>query len=181
MRTDARLRRERLLQAAVELYASDGFDVPLEKIAERAEVGRGTLYRNFPGRDALSTAVLEAHLAGLRAEIVALGARSDALFEAIRALSRLIVATSGFEKLVAVERRSPASSELFRQGVEALFAEPLARAQAAGLVRPDFAVTDVPLAALMVAGGGLARRGDDVESCLARALDLLRSGLRPAG
>jgi AcrR family transcriptional regulator len=56
MRADARRNREKLLSAAVELFAGAGEDVALEAIAERAGVGIGTLYRNFPTREALAEA-----------------------------------------------------------------------------------------------------------------------------
>ena len=56
MRADARRNREKLLLAAVELFAGAGEDVPLEAIAERAGVGIGTLYRHFPTREALAEA-----------------------------------------------------------------------------------------------------------------------------
>ncbi len=56
MRADARRNRERLLAAAVEMFADAGQDVPLEAIAERAGVGIGTLYRHFPTREALAEA-----------------------------------------------------------------------------------------------------------------------------
>ena len=57
MRADARRNHESLLQAAGELFAEQGTDVSLEAVAARAGVGIGTLYRNFPNRDALVEAV----------------------------------------------------------------------------------------------------------------------------
>ena len=56
MRADARRNREKLLAAAVELWADAGEDVALETIAEQAGVGIGTLYRHFPTREALAEA-----------------------------------------------------------------------------------------------------------------------------
>jgi AcrR family transcriptional regulator len=53
MRADAQRNREKLLAAAVELFASSGHEVSLEAIAKRAGVGIGTLYRHFPTREAL--------------------------------------------------------------------------------------------------------------------------------
>jgi AcrR family transcriptional regulator len=53
MRADARRNRERLLQAAADAFARDGADASLEEIARQAGVGIGTLYRNFPSREAL--------------------------------------------------------------------------------------------------------------------------------
>ena len=57
-RRDAVRNRELLLAAATEVLASEGIDAPLELIARRADVGIATLYRNFPSRDELLTAVL---------------------------------------------------------------------------------------------------------------------------
>jgi AcrR family transcriptional regulator len=181
VRQDAQVRRGRLVQAAVELFGSDGFDVPLEKIADRAEVGRATLYRNFPDRAALAAAVQEARLAELAAQVAEWGDRSDAFFLGVQALASLVVASSGFEKMATMENLAPAINERFRAGVERLLAEPLARAKAAGLVREDFPIGDVHMAALMVAGGGLESRGRDPAGSIARALRLLSRGLAPRG
>ena len=178
MRQDARLRRERLLQAAKELLLTEGPDVPLEKIADRAEVGRGTLYRNFPDREALWSAVIDSQIEGLRAYIRALGGRQDAFFLGVRAIAHLICATASFEKLHAPHQHDSLAKR-FRTGVEELLAEPLARAKAAGIVRPDFLVTDVHMATLMVAGGGLENRASNPKKNIERALRMLATGLVP--
>lgn len=57
LRADARRNRERIVAAAVELFADEGVDVPLDAIARRADVGIGTLYRRFPDRAELLRAV----------------------------------------------------------------------------------------------------------------------------
>lgn len=181
MRRDACHRRERLVAAAIELYASEGFDVPFEKIADRAEVGRGTLYRNFPNRLALSTAVVEARLEELAEDVHQLGDRPDAFLLALRMLADLVVAANGLERILPLDREAPSLTELFMAGVETLLAAPLARAKAAGLVRQDFDLRDVHMAALMIAGGGLNRRSRDAPTNLDRALQLLICGLRPDG
>ncbi|GAA2124157.1 TetR/AcrR family transcriptional regulator [Actinomadura napierensis] len=57
-RADARRNRQRILQAAMEAFAAEGRLVPLDDIARRAGVGAGTVYRNFPTKEALFTAVV---------------------------------------------------------------------------------------------------------------------------
>src|ERR1700754_1694301 len=52
VRSDARRNRERILAAAREAFAEDG-DTSMNQIAQRAGVGPGTLYRNYPSREAL--------------------------------------------------------------------------------------------------------------------------------
>src|SRR3954468_22848733 len=56
-RAAARRNFDKLLAAAAAAFAQDGADASLEDIARRAEVGIGTLYRNFPTREALLEAV----------------------------------------------------------------------------------------------------------------------------
>ena len=59
MRRDAQQRREALIQAAASCFGESGYTVALEDIADRAGVGRGTLYRNFRDRMALILAIFE--------------------------------------------------------------------------------------------------------------------------
>ena len=179
LRKDAHRRRERLLRAALELHASEGFDISLEKIADRAKVGRTTLYRNFPDRGALVAAVLEMQLKEVAAQVEEWGDRTDAFLLGVRALANLTIASGGFSKIVSMDRWAPSVSGGFRIGVEKILAKPLESAKAAGLVRADFHISDVHLAALMVAGGGLDKRGSNPKASIDRAMQLLASALRP--
>src|SRR3954466_12209393 len=52
-RADARRNYHKVLAAAREAFAEGGESTALEEIARRAGVGIGTLYRNFPNRQAL--------------------------------------------------------------------------------------------------------------------------------
>jgi AcrR family transcriptional regulator len=61
-RADARRNREKLLTAAGELFATKGTDVSLEAVAKHAGLGIGTLYRNFPTREALVEAAYRAEV-----------------------------------------------------------------------------------------------------------------------
>jgi AcrR family transcriptional regulator len=71
-RADARANRARLVGAARAVFSERGLAAEMKEIAERAGVGVGTIYRNFPSkddlilaivRDALATAVAEARVA----------------------------------------------------------------------------------------------------------------------
>ncbi|MEJ4099992.1 TetR/AcrR family transcriptional regulator [Corynebacterium mastitidis] len=54
MRTDARERRQRIIDAACDLFrTTNPSEVTMERVADRAQVGIATLYRNFPDRAAL--------------------------------------------------------------------------------------------------------------------------------
>src|ERR1700760_3112294 len=56
-RADARRNYDKVIAAARDAFAEGGTATSLEEIARRAGVGIGTLYRNFPNRQALLEAV----------------------------------------------------------------------------------------------------------------------------
>jgi AcrR family transcriptional regulator len=57
-RADARSNRERVMAAARETFAAAGIEAPMREVARRAGIGVATLYRHFPTRTDLVTAVL---------------------------------------------------------------------------------------------------------------------------
>ncbi len=61
-RADAARNRARVLTAAADLFASRGAQhVTMDDIARAAGVGRATLYRRYPDRAAIATALLDEH------------------------------------------------------------------------------------------------------------------------
>jgi AcrR family transcriptional regulator len=58
VRSDARENRDRIVAAARQAFAENG-DTSMNQIAQRAGVGAGTLYRNYPNREALVLAVYQ--------------------------------------------------------------------------------------------------------------------------
>jgi AcrR family transcriptional regulator len=56
-RADALRNRERLLEAARNVFSAGGPEASLEAVAHKAGVGIGTLYRHFPTRESLFEAV----------------------------------------------------------------------------------------------------------------------------
>jgi AcrR family transcriptional regulator len=156
-RADAQRNRERVLEAANALLATRGVDVSVDEIAQRAQVGVGTLYRNFPTKQALLEALLVARIEPLVvAAREAAGAEdpgeafvgfvrhlSDE-FADFKALADAMVA-SGIDIDVA---KKEASAELF-----AAIGELFEQAQRAGRIRPDVNLSDV---AAMMSGLGHA-------------------------
>ena len=56
-RADARRNRERILDAAIGMFAVNRGLGTLDKVAAAAGVGKGTVYRHFVNREALMVAV----------------------------------------------------------------------------------------------------------------------------
>jgi AcrR family transcriptional regulator len=73
-RADSIRNRASILASAEALFSAGGIEVPMERVAEHAGLGMGTLYRHFPSKDALLEAVV-AHRLGMLA--LALEAEMD--------------------------------------------------------------------------------------------------------
>jgi AcrR family transcriptional regulator len=141
MRADAARNRAKVLDAARELFATQGFDVPLDEIAAQAGVGPGTVYRHFPTKQALFQAVTEARVAAM-IESASEPARDprEALFAFLRRMAGEAAAKRDMSDAIAVP------SEL-RDDLHAALGGLLERAQEARAVRDDITTRD--LVALM--------------------------------
>jgi AcrR family transcriptional regulator len=179
LRKDAERNRQRILDAASELFAQRGLGVTLNDIAHHAGVGVGTVYRRFPEKSQLIDDLFEQRIEGL----VALS--DDALADADpwhglttflqralelqagdRALHELIVgAPDGMDRICRIrDRLLPRGEEL------------VARAQASGQLRKDIAATDIPVVQLMV-GSVMDASRDEAPDLWRRSLEIVLRGL----
>ncbi|GAA2034562.1 TetR/AcrR family transcriptional regulator [Agromyces tropicus] len=177
-RRDARRNHERLLAEARRLFAERGIDAPLDELANRAEVGAGTVYRHFPTRDALIRELYDSGVNDLRsftAEIV----EAESGWQAIEMwLERLSAWLIERPYLPAVMRRVAELDPDHRPGAELqAFADGVvARAQAEGSLRPD--VTSVDLSVLVDMLGSLGQYGGAYVPFWRRQLAVVLDGLR---
>lgn len=155
LRADAQRNLERVLDAAAEVFAEEGPDASVDEIARRAGVGHGTVFRRFPTKDDLVYAVVERHVAQMRAlaeEALESDDPGAAFFGYIRGVAELAMTSSGLHKCIAHCGGKPGAAEL-----EELSRKIVARAQGAGAVRKDVEPGDVQLlvrSALMSAPEG---------------------------
>lgn len=189
MRADARRNHQRLLTEARTTFAAQGTTASLEDIARRANVGIGTLYRHFPNRQALLSAVFEDAVADLltRAETHLEAAQPCAALVAwlrdiiahageYRGLSRALMTVS---YTATPGRPEEDTSDLarccapIREAGEAL----LKRAQAAAAVRDDVSIGD--LLQLTNAIALAAEETPDDPELADRLLALTVRGLKP--
>jgi AcrR family transcriptional regulator len=182
-RADALRNHDKLIDAAREVFAVHGTSASLDDIARRAGVGIGTLYRHFPSRQALLEAVYID-------EVEAIGRAAEALeglepWDALATWLRQFVRYAATKRALAEELLAYIDTDaaVFAQCRTALndAGEPLlARAQRAGVVRPDTDFNDV---GRMIGGiaGIRAADPDQIERILELALDGLRyQAPRPA-
>jgi AcrR family transcriptional regulator len=166
LRADARRNRQRILEAAAKEIAQRGLDVQMEDIAHAAGVGVGTIYRNFPTKQALQDALWEEK----RRRVIEVALRAAANTDPWGAIVQLFtegtdlqIQDLGWCEALGSQpkgmRRQDAPPELLEatQGV-------LNRAKDAGVLRPDFEFDDVgnvfgAMATVIANGGAQARDG----------------------
>jgi AcrR family transcriptional regulator len=184
LRADAARNRQRILDAAVEVFAERGLEASTAEIAQRAGVGEATLFRRFPTKDDLVTAIVQVMLEEAAALAASCLEDEDPwrgverfLYEmAERASEDHVISDSNKERCMA----SPALAA-DRGRVLDLTAQLVRRAQAAGVLRDDVAGTD-----LMFLMGAVASVGDVPFQGLRpdlwkRYLGIVLDGLRPEG
>ncbi|MFF5483577.1 TetR/AcrR family transcriptional regulator [Streptomyces sp. NPDC012935] len=147
MRADARRNHERLLAEARSAFAAHGTDASLEDVARRAGVGIGTLYRHFPNRDALLSAVFEDAVGDLLTRSRELLAAPEPCAALVTWLREMVTHAGEYRGLarslmsVSYDNTSALArcSGPIREAGGAL----LARAQESGAVRPDVSINDL--------------------------------------
>ncbi|MFF5082857.1 TetR/AcrR family transcriptional regulator [Actinoplanes sp. NPDC000266] len=148
LRSDARDNRDRILEAARAIFATEGLDVPMREIARRAGVGPATLYRRFPTKQALITEAFTEQMYACYA-IVDEGLADPDAWRGLRTVVERLFALHAEDRGFARAFTDTAARE---RGVVSL-AELLRRAREAGHLRPDVTVDDLIL--VLVANSGL--------------------------
>ncbi|MFG3529997.1 TetR/AcrR family transcriptional regulator [Streptomyces sp. NPDC047917] len=144
-RTDARLNRERLIATAQEVFTEAGPEASLNEVARRAGVGPGTLYRHFPNRSALLTAVLRDRietLCALAGTLSSSESADDALAQWLRAFLTHARVNQGLGGALMVEEPVAPGFDCHRLILNTA-AELLARAQLRGTARADLTADDL--------------------------------------
>jgi AcrR family transcriptional regulator len=183
LRADAARNRALILDAARVAFADGGLDVGVEEIARRAGVGKGTLYRRFPTKEALVQAIFDDILGEfeqLAEEAADEPDAGEAFARFLDGAARMQASNQGFYDVVAQRLGASAlTGEQRRRFIEAA-ARPLRRAQAQGRVRDDLVAEDIQLMLRML--GATTRPAIDgrpMDDHWPRYLGLLLDALRP--
>ena len=176
LRRDAEVNLSRILAAARDVFAEEGYEASMEGIAMRAEVGVGTLYRRFPNKADLLNAVVEAaHQRNrqIAEAVLADVPPEDGVFEFLR---RCIAFPSCWRATISSPPWRSKGTGL--EQLAPLLREILKRSQEAGTVRSDVDVSDIVVVLMSVRS--IADVCDTKSSKPSRRfLELLLDGLRP--
>jgi AcrR family transcriptional regulator len=180
LRRDAERNRQRILDAARELFADRGLGVTLNDIAHHAGVGVGTVYRRFPDKaqliDGLFEQRLEEFLGLMNAALddpdpwhgfAGFLEKSLELQTADRGLRELVLGAPGRH-----ERVSQLRAQLYPLGEQLV-----QRARDAGQLRPDCEAQDTAILQLML-GLVIDMAHDVAPELWRRYLAIILQGLR---
>jgi AcrR family transcriptional regulator len=182
LRADAARNRQRLIDAAAEVFAARGLDATLDDIARHAGVNVATAYRHFANKQELAREFLRQCVDRAVAIAEEAAAHPDPWTGLTQFLERSLEMMASNRALVDVLTRAHDGehfAELIRRTTAPLD-RLLARARAAGVVRADIAATDfAPIIEML---GAITDQGAGGAPYLPhRYIALILAGLRPAG
>jgi AcrR family transcriptional regulator len=181
LRKDAERNRQRVLAAAREVFAERGLGVSLDDIAKHAGVGVGTVYRRFPDKEQLIDALFEDRVG----EILSAARESLEMKDPWQAVARFLeralelqVEDRALKELLLSTSEAHARIDRARERIEPVIVSLLERAQRAGVLRADLAVSDLLL--LQHAIGEVADYSRDAApEVWRRTLVIALDGMRP--
>lgn len=176
-RIDAVRNRKALVAAAEHVFAEVGSDAPLELVAKRAHVGRGTLYRHFRDRTDLAAAVYESHLAELEEYVAERPGHPRIALELLTRIAERQGEARGIQPLLLRADAGRERLEELNQRTRHLLEGPLRESQAAGALSPDLDVDDLLIVIDMIEGALAARPTEHGPGIARRALTLVLPGI----
>src|ERR1700733_12489422 len=176
LRRDAEQNRQRLLDAAADVFAEHGLEAGVEEIARTAGVGMGTLYRRFPTKDALISALVHDALTTMLKLAREGTERADGT-----GLEYFLEAASAYQAAHrgCLPRLWMAGTEHdLVQEIRRLIDAMLTDAKKHGRVRADITSADVTIA-LWAIRGIIETTQRQAPEAWQRPLDVYTAGLRP--
>jgi AcrR family transcriptional regulator len=181
LRADARRNREKVLEAARAVFADQGVDAQMDDVARRADVGVGTVYRHFPTKDALLNALTDELFSVVAAharELLALDDPWEAFTQALWFGGEKTAGDRAFSEILAAARPEPRTCP-GKEDLTITVGELMRRCIAAGRMRPDAMVEDIPL--LMCGVGSASAMEHPRPDAWRRHLGIVLDGLRAEG
>lgn len=162
LRADARRNRERILEAAREVFARYGAEAQMDDVARSAGVGVGTVYRHFPTKDALLVELVRQKFQLFSAHV------RDALEQDMEPFAALVQAMRGIAETAA---KDAAAQHVLAGADESVWAQARAeqeellsateelvlRCRSAGTIRPEVQATDIGMLMCGVSSSMAAR------------------------
>jgi AcrR family transcriptional regulator len=152
LRKDAERNRQRVMEAARELFASRGLEATLNEVAHHAGLGVGTVYRRFPTKEDLFEAIFEDGINRLTdmAESALRHANSWHGFEwFVMQLCEMTATDRGMREVAFCKTCGGKRVDAARDRLVPALSKLVERAQNDGYLRPEVSSTDMPILGLL--------------------------------
>jgi AcrR family transcriptional regulator len=164
------------------VFSEQGLEASLDEVARQAGVGVGTVYRRFRTKEELVEALFEHRVDAVAALAERAAEEPDpwtGLASFMEQMAELLAGDLGLRQLLMFATYGQDQVAYARRRNAPLIQKLVERAQAAGQVRPDLMVTDIPfLVFVLTEAAQIARpTGRDLWR---RYLALILDGMRPA-
>jgi AcrR family transcriptional regulator len=182
-RADARRNRKRILEAARLQFSEHGLDVHIERIAQAAGVGVGTVYRNFPTKEDLLQALVDERFAYF-AEIARAGLEDPDPWRGFCTMMRESARVTAEDRAVSEAMdQLPGVCECSAEkvGLREAGSELVERAKATGKLRSDFQVDDIGSLMCGLGRSTAQRESGPQPMSWERYVEILLAGLRAPG
>jgi AcrR family transcriptional regulator len=181
LRRDAERNRQRILRAASEVFTERGLGVSLDEIARHAGVGVGTVYRRFGTKEDLVEALFVDRVESIAALAEQAAEAPDpwsGLVSFMEQMAEMLAGNRGLRQMLMLAGYGHDLASYARRRNAPLVARLVARAQAAGQVRADLSVTDIPFLVFLLTEAAQLARPVSPE-LWRRYLTLITDGMRP--
>jgi AcrR family transcriptional regulator len=182
LRRDAERNRQRILTAAAQVFTERGLDATLDEVARAAGVGIGTVYRRFPDKETLVSALFRERIDNLVTVAEDACTAADpwrAVVSYLEYAAAAMADDTGLRQLMMFGTYDRDQVCYARDRMRPVITKLVERAQASGDLRADFEATDVKMIAFMLAS--LAEYAAAVTPDVwRRYLAMIIDGLRPS-
>nr|WP_243841379.1 TetR/AcrR family transcriptional regulator [Mycobacterium sp. DL592] len=152
LRKDAQRNRQRIIDAARDLFARKGLEPNLNEVAHHAGVGVGTVYRRFASKEELLEAIFEDGLTELTALAEQAMHYADSWQGFVWFVEQMCSVTAtdrGLREIAFSKHYAGSRVDAVKENLVPALTRLVDRAQADGHLRPEIAAPDMPLISLL--------------------------------
>ncbi|OBB88500.1 transcriptional regulator [Mycobacterium colombiense] len=152
LRKDAERNRQRVIEAARDLFASRGMEATLNDVAHHAGLGVGTVYRRFPTKEELLEAVFEDgmnELTGLAESALRHNNSWDVFVWFVEQMCEITATDRGMREIAFSKAYGGDRVDAARARLVPALSKLVERAQDDGYLRAELSPTDMPIFGLL--------------------------------
>ncbi|WP_029111945.1 TetR/AcrR family transcriptional regulator [Mycobacterium sp. URHB0044] len=180
LRSDAERNRQRVIEAARDLFAARGLEATLNDVAHHAGLGVGTVYRRFPTKEELFEAIFEDainQIADMAESALCEPDSWNGFEQFVTRLCEMTATDRGMREVAFCKTCGGNRVDAARDRLVPALSKLVERAQQDGYLRPEISATDMPILGLLA--GTVSEYAGHVDAELwRRYVALLLEGMR---